>query len=129
MIQSSPTLKQHDLQSLKDISAVVTISEKDLLFYVNQDYSLTYYESQTPDESKLKQYLSKTIDVGGDTIYVNKELPLVSAVAYKDPSSQKEEASLSPPSLFSSAFKLPSFPRLECALPHADVRARSASTT
>ena len=46
---------------------------------------LSYYESQDPNEAHLVQYVARNIKTpDGEHVYVNVDLPVVSAVTYRD---------------------------------------------
>ena len=72
---------------------MATIGNKDLLFYVNEDGSLNFYESQSPKESDLKQYIEQEVQQDGESVFANEEVGLVTAVAYRDPATGYEEVS------------------------------------
>ncbi|VUC22361.1 unnamed protein product [Clonostachys rosea] len=64
-------------------------SFRDIIFHVNSDYSISYFTSSVPDESQFQQYGKVTLKVSANTIKVNKELPIIAAVAYSNPSPPK----------------------------------------
>ncbi|CAH0045806.1 unnamed protein product [Clonostachys solani] len=58
---------------------------QDIIFYVTKDYAISYYTSRDPDEVHGQQYDRSTLKVSGNTIRVNKALPIIAAVAYTNP--------------------------------------------
>ncbi|KAL9111872.1 MAG: hypothetical protein Q9227_003722 [Pyrenula ochraceoflavens] len=81
-----------------DLSAVTTRdasgNSKDLLFTVRPrgtQYVLSYFQSQDPNEARRRYYTPENITFGGEPIYVNPALPIVSAVAFFDFKKQTEE--------------------------------------
>ena len=78
------------------MQAVSTINKKDLLFYVKDDGAINFFESQSPKEAELKSYKNKHVDINGECVLANREVSLITAVAYEDPLTFKEEVSANP---------------------------------
>ena len=74
---------------------MATINHKDLLFYVTDYGAISFFESQSPKEADMKAYKDKNIQVDGETVLANEESSLITAVAYRDPATSKEEVSAS----------------------------------
>ena len=72
---------------------MATINGKDLVFYVKDDGSINFYESETPKEADLKPYRAQEIQQDSESVYANEQLGLVTAVAYRDPATGYEEVS------------------------------------
>ena len=72
---------------------MATAHNKDVLFYVKEDGSINFYESESPREADLKPYKAIEIEQDGDSVRANEEMPLVTAVAYSDPTTGAEEVS------------------------------------
>lgn len=80
------------LISFKDVAAVVTpLANQDIVFHINPDLSITYWSSKTSDETQCEQYTASNLKVNGNPIYVNKELPVLAAVAYSDSGCNQDE--------------------------------------
>ncbi|KAI6772934.1 hypothetical protein HG530_003892 [Fusarium avenaceum] len=62
--------------------AVATPEANTILFQVDQDFNLCFYESSTPDETENEKYDFKSLKVDGGVIKVNSKLPVVAAVAF-----------------------------------------------
>ncbi|RKL43243.1 hypothetical protein BFJ72_g4656 [Fusarium proliferatum] len=74
---------------LQDVATVATpIAQQDIVFHVNADFTISYWSSKTQDENKREQYNSDNLKVSGNYITVNKELPILAAVAYQNGSDQ-----------------------------------------
>ncbi|KAF5630162.1 uncharacterized protein FTJAE_8313 [Fusarium tjaetaba] len=74
---------------LQDVATVATpVAEQDIVFHVTEDYRISYWTSKTQDETQDEQYNSENLKVEGNYVYVNKELPILAAVAYKNGSEQ-----------------------------------------
>ncbi|KAJ4148612.1 hypothetical protein LMH87_003074 [Akanthomyces muscarius] len=76
----------------QDVAAVVTpLANQDIVFHINPDLSITYWSSKTSDETQCEQYTASNLKVNGNPIYVNKELPVLAAVAYSDSGCNQDE--------------------------------------
>ncbi|KAF5717622.1 hypothetical protein FMUND_5663 [Fusarium mundagurra] len=76
---------------LKDVATVATpIAQQDIIFHVTADNSIAYWSSKTQDETEGEQYNSDNLKVDGNKIYVNKNLPILAAVAYMNKNGQDE---------------------------------------
>ncbi|RSL73656.1 hypothetical protein CEP54_000052 [Fusarium duplospermum] len=74
---------------LQDVATVATsVAQQDIVFHVTSDFYISYWSSKTQDETEDEQYNSDNLKIDGNKIYVNKELPIVAAVAYKNGSDQ-----------------------------------------
>ncbi|EMT64369.1 hypothetical protein FOC4_g10010867 [Fusarium odoratissimum] len=70
---------------LQDVATVAApVAQKDIIFHVTADYSIAYWSSRAQDETVGRQYDSEDLTVNGDNIKVNKDLPIIAAVAYKN---------------------------------------------
>ncbi|CAH0028283.1 unnamed protein product, partial [Clonostachys rhizophaga] len=67
----------------EDVSGIQSF--RDIVSHVNENHSISYYISRSPDETKLQQYDNTTLKVAGSAIRVNPKLPVIAAVAYSDP--------------------------------------------
>lgn len=59
------------------------VAQQDLIFHVDATGIISYWASQSPDETKDQQYLLNSITVNGDTVRVNPNLSILSAIAYQ----------------------------------------------
>ncbi|KAF4332283.1 hypothetical protein FBEOM_13922 [Fusarium beomiforme] len=76
---------------LQDVACVAApVAQKDIIFHVTADYNIAYWSSRTQDETIDRQYDSEDLNVNGDNITVNKALPIIAAVAYKNGSGLDE---------------------------------------
>ncbi|KAF5536497.1 hypothetical protein FPHYL_12959 [Fusarium phyllophilum] len=74
---------------LQDVATVATpVARQDIVFHVTEDFKISYWSSKTQDETEDEQYNSDNLKVEGNAIYVNKELPILAAVAYKNGSGE-----------------------------------------
>ncbi|KAJ4256885.1 hypothetical protein NW762_008981 [Fusarium torreyae] len=74
---------------LQDVATVATpVAQQDIVFHVTADYNISYWSSKTQDETQGEQYNSDNLKVEGNYIYVNRDLPILAAVAYKNGSNQ-----------------------------------------
>lgn len=80
------------LTNSKDVAAVVTpLANQDIVFHINSDLSITYWSSKTSDETQGEQYNASNLKVNGNPIYVNKDLPVLAAVAYSGSGCNQDE--------------------------------------
>lgn len=69
--------------SPKHLVAVAESDANTILFQVDENYKLIFYESQSPSEGLKKKYDLNTLYVDDDEIKVNEKLPVIAAVAFK----------------------------------------------
>ncbi|KAF5981282.1 hypothetical protein FBULB1_4848 [Fusarium bulbicola] len=77
--------------NMSHIQNMVTVAQNDgntILFQVNKNYEIIFYESRTPSERiPRKKYDMNTLKIKGKSIKVNPKLPIISAVAFTHPES------------------------------------------
>src|SRR6478609_4028175 len=70
---------------------MVAVAQNDgntILFQVNKNFEIIFYESRTPSERiPRKKYDMNTLKIKGKSIKVNPKLPIISAVAFTHPES------------------------------------------
>ncbi|KAF4336565.1 hypothetical protein FBEOM_9549 [Fusarium beomiforme] len=77
-----------EMSHIQHMTAVAQPDGNTILFQVNEQYELIFYESQTPSEKiPRKKYDLNTLTVNGSPIKVNKNLPVIAAVAFTHPDS------------------------------------------
>ncbi|KAF4983233.1 hypothetical protein FDECE_17345 [Fusarium decemcellulare] len=83
---TNPALPSTKMTSqLQDVATVATpVAQQDIVFHITADYYISYWSSKTQDETEGEQYNSDNLKVEGNKIYVNKDLPILAAVAYKN---------------------------------------------
>ncbi|KAH7252875.1 hypothetical protein FSOLCH5_013731 [Fusarium solani] len=78
--------------TLQDVTAVVTeVSNQDIVFHVTRDFKISYWSSKTSDETQGEQYNSENLKINGNPVIVNSKLPILAAVAYKNPNTKEDE--------------------------------------
>ncbi|KAF5623254.1 uncharacterized protein FTJAE_10639 [Fusarium tjaetaba] len=77
--------------NMSHIQNMVAVAQNDgntILFQVNKNYEIIFYESRTPSERiPRKKYDMNTLKIKGKSIKVNPKLPIISAVAFTHPES------------------------------------------
>ncbi|KAG5802575.1 hypothetical protein H9Q74_011997 [Fusarium xylarioides] len=77
--------------NMSHIQNMVAVAQNDgntILFQVNKNYEIIFYESRTPSERiPRKKYDMNTLKIKGKPIKVNPKLPTISAVAFTRPES------------------------------------------
>ncbi|KAI1037022.1 hypothetical protein LB505_011431 [Fusarium chuoi] len=77
--------------NMSHIQNMVAVAQNDgntILFQVNKNYEIIFYESRTPSERiPRKKYDMNTLKIKGKPIKVNPKLPTISAVAFTHPES------------------------------------------
>ncbi|KAG4293236.1 hypothetical protein FPRO06_12724 [Fusarium proliferatum] len=76
---------------MSHIQNMVAVAQNDgntILFQVNKNYEIIFYESRTPSQRiHRKKYDMNTLKIKGKSIKVNPKLPIISAVAFTHPES------------------------------------------
>ncbi|KAF5531031.1 hypothetical protein FNAPI_13414 [Fusarium napiforme] len=82
---------------------MVAVAQNDgntILFQVNKNYEIIFYESRTPSERiPRKEYDMNTLKIKGKSIKVSRNLPIISAAAFTHPESCGGRAQAKPMSL------------------------------
>ncbi|KAF4430496.1 hypothetical protein FACUT_8862 [Fusarium acutatum] len=77
--------------NMSHIQNMVAVAQNDgntILFQVNKNFEIIFYESRTPSERiPRKKYDMNTLKIKGKSIKVNPKLPIISAVAFTHPES------------------------------------------
>ncbi|KAJ4038924.1 hypothetical protein NW758_008770 [Fusarium oxysporum] len=81
----------HSSANMSHIQNMVAVAQNDgntILFQVNKNFEIIFYESRTPSERiPRKKYDMNTLKIKGKSIKVNPKLPIISAVAFTHPES------------------------------------------
>ncbi|KAH7240145.1 uncharacterized protein BKA55DRAFT_693687 [Fusarium redolens] len=89
--QQSISQYLHPSAEMSHIQNMVAVAQNDgntILFQVNKNYEIIFYESRTPSERiPRKKYDMNTLKIKGKSIKVNPKLPIISAVAFTHPES------------------------------------------
>ncbi|KAF4487747.1 hypothetical protein FAGAP_11394 [Fusarium agapanthi] len=75
--------------NMSHIQNMVAVAQNDgntILFQINKNYEIIFYESRTPSERiPRKKYDMNTLNIKGNPIKVNPKFPIISAVAFTQP--------------------------------------------